>query len=211
MVNAEEQVSGPLSAYLPTPPSAHPEPKQCYRCGAELPAGAKVCPECGRSQFRICYCDKEIPVNLPTCPYCGADWSQSSRVRKSRKRYSKIRPRELLRSAVIGAGIAVGITALVTIVVRYFAMVANGGAPPASGVLIQFRLAWQGVATVAAGLGAWLGTYRRAFITLGAILAVGGVAGASTYLIRKSALRFARAARHGSHERSSRRRSTSAK
>ncbi|NLE61256.1 MAG: hypothetical protein GX616_23145 [Planctomycetes bacterium] len=125
-------------------------------------------------------------------------------MRKSRKRSSKIRPRELLRSAVIGAGIAVGITALVTIVVRYFAMVANGGAPPPSGVLIQFRLAWQGVATVAAGLGAWLGTYRRAFITLGAILAVGGVAGAATYLVKKGGLRIARATR-----RSGRRRSTS--
>lgn len=81
-----------MQGNLPAEGSQQPDqgtsaPARCYRCGAELPPEAMVCPRCGRRQVRLCYCGNYVPVTSPRCPYCGADWSLAFRVRrKSRSR-----------------------------------------------------------------------------------------------------------------------------
>lgn len=186
--------------------------KHCYRCGTELPADAELCSRCGRTQFRTCYCGKEIAVDSPTCPYCGADWSGSRRVHKSRRRRSgKVRPRELVKSAAIGAGAAIGIVGLLTILLRYFAMIATGGAKLPPDVFAQLGLARQGLGIVAGEWGEWFQAYRLSLLFIGAVLVIGGIIGVSTYLANKSIIRLGSASRSSSHGHSSRRRRSTSK
>ena len=44
----------------------------CPNCGAAVSAGAKFCPECGKSLIRACpACGAALPANVKFCPECG--------------------------------------------------------------------------------------------------------------------------------------------
>jgi len=174
------------------------EPEECYRCGTQLPAGAKRCPKCGRRQYRACYCGNQIPVTAPTCPYCGADWSGSRRVTRRKSRSSRIRPRALVKSAAIGAGIALAATAIVFIIIGYFARLgAAGGAVPPE-FAIQVQMASTAVRDMAAGVGAAI--VRRSQSVTGFVigLAIGAAVGGALYLTRVGILKLGRKRRKGS-------------
>ena len=45
---------------------------KCAACGAEIPANAKFCPECGSSIRRVCpQCGRELSPTAKCCPECG--------------------------------------------------------------------------------------------------------------------------------------------
>lgn len=52
---------------------------ECRRCGATLPVGTVICPECGTRQrarparVRCRYCGRRASVELTVCPHCGRD------------------------------------------------------------------------------------------------------------------------------------------
>ncbi|HQV91681.1 MAG TPA: adenylate/guanylate cyclase domain-containing protein, partial [Phycicoccus sp.] len=47
-------------------------PLCCALCGADLPAGAKFCPECAAPQARSCAaCSSPLPANAKFCPECA--------------------------------------------------------------------------------------------------------------------------------------------
>lgn len=80
------------------------EPPRCYRCETEMGEEERVCPSCGRLQFRVCHCAKQLRIALDTCPHCGADWSHSARTRRARrKRSASGSPKELARYFAVGA------------------------------------------------------------------------------------------------------------
>ena len=77
---------------------------RCYRCNAPLnPAAPGVCPECGRSQTRVCFCGTTISRALTVCPECGTDWS---RIRRSRRKSKEERRAETSRAALMGGVLA---------------------------------------------------------------------------------------------------------
>ena len=50
---------------------------KCPKCGARIPAGLAICPECGASQSgkeryaRCRYCGARVPRGVHVCPQCG--------------------------------------------------------------------------------------------------------------------------------------------
>ena len=45
---------------------------KCALCGAQMPANARFCPECGASVRRVCpECGTELSASAKFCPKCG--------------------------------------------------------------------------------------------------------------------------------------------
>ncbi len=45
---------------------------KCKKCGSEVDANLKFCPECGASQVNVCpKCNHEVPEGTKFCPECG--------------------------------------------------------------------------------------------------------------------------------------------
>ena len=68
------QSMGNATAPAAAPPAAQPT-AVCAACGAQIPAGAKFCPECGAKQNAGAFCTNcgtEIPAGSKFCPECGA-------------------------------------------------------------------------------------------------------------------------------------------
>jgi len=170
---------------LPTKTDSQQNQQQCYRCGAELAPGMRVCPVCGRKQTRTCYCGAEIPVTARTCPECGADWSASRRVRRKSKS-KRIDWKQLAKSAVIGALIttlvAAGLNATITALARR--SLNYGHSLPASFVQ-RLALALSTIYTATATLASRLAEYSAGVATLLWILVLGAGAGAVVYLFRE--------------------------
>ena len=65
---------GNATAPAAAAPAAQPT-AVCAACGAQIPAGAKFCPECGAKQNAGAFCTNcgtEIPAGSKFCPECGA-------------------------------------------------------------------------------------------------------------------------------------------
>ena len=46
----------------------------CPKCGTNVPAGAKFCPNCGEKMAAAAFCPncgKQVPAGAKFCPYCG--------------------------------------------------------------------------------------------------------------------------------------------
>lgn len=183
------------------PPNVAEGPaKACHRCGAALALAAQVCPHCGQKQYRLCFCGQAFPSHLSRCPACGTDWVKAVRVRR-RSRSDKVKPRAMLRNALLGALVAVVASGLLNLIVTALAQRATpeGVVPRAIGE--RFYYAWYTLATstiklvnsLVGGLGYTL------------LIALAGAAiGALVYLVPP---RLARASRHLRHGRVRRRRS----
>lgn len=177
--------------------------EECYRCDAQVPADADVCPRCGRRQYRLCYCGNRIPVNVAECPHCGFDWSGSARVSRRKRRSSRLKPGMLLKNAGIGAGVALLLLGTANILLRYFARAGSGGGDVPAELFAQLDMAIAGVQGI---LGAWweyAGRYRGQLLGVGIGLAIGGIIGAGGYLGKIGILKL------GRRKRGSRRRTKS--
>ncbi len=183
-----------------SPDAAGGQTKVCHRCGATLALDAQVCPHCGQKQYRQCFCGQAFPSNLSRCPACGTDWVKALRVRR-RSRSDKVKPRAMLRNALMGALVAVLASGLLNLIVTALAQRATpeGVVPRAIGERLYY--AWYTLATsliklinsLVGGLGYTL------------LIALAGAAiGALVYLVPP---RLARASRHLRHGRVRRRRS----
>lgn len=156
--------------------------RTCYACGAEVPAGERRCPVCGRRQVRECFCGARIPVTVIRCPECGADWSQSVRVRrKSRSR--QIRPQTAAKYAALGALAALLVAGLVQVLVTVLAAaaLAPGEAMP-KGLAAKMGLAVAAVGGCLSRMADLIGSYMA---TLGIgllVMALGAAAGVVYYL-----------------------------
>ncbi len=180
--------------------------KECYRCGAELPADAEVCPKCGRRQSRVCYCGNRIPVTAAKCPYCEADWSGSARVSRKKSRSTRVKPRVLLKNAAIGAGIALLLLGMVNILIRYFARAGSGGGDVPAELFAQIDLA---VAGVQGSLNRWwehISSRSGQFLGLAIGLLIGGIVGAAGYLGKLGVLKLTKKRRTSGRRRKSQRR-----
>lgn len=160
----------------------------CYRCNTVL-GGAEVCPQCGRKQYRVCYCGNNIPITTAVCPHCGADWSHSHRVRRKSRR-NKLSYKELARFAIGGTFVAlVGASVLNVIITG----LAGQSLPPDQGmpgsvavrIVLALQTVWGGIAGsfwtvvgVAGGLGPIL-----------TVAVVGCTAGIVVYLVRSGVVR----------------------
>lgn len=154
----------------------------CYHCGIELSVDTERCPDCGRRQHRICYCGKRVPVTVENCPYCGADWSGSRRVRRKSRQARRVKSAAVLRSALIGAAIALGLMVVANILVKHFAQIGGDGAVPPADIMIQLDLAAVGVQRA---MSSWADGIRVQSTTIGSVLIgllVGAGIGAVGYL-----------------------------
>lgn len=115
--------------------------KSCHRCGGELSASDLVCPQCGLKQYRQCSCGQAYPSSLPACPECGSEWESSIRIRR-RSRSEKLRPRQLVRNALLGATIAILASGLLNLIIIALAQRATpeGNVPAALGERLYY--AW---------------------------------------------------------------------
>jgi hypothetical protein len=173
----------------------------CYRCDAPSPEGTLTCSECGQKQYRTCFCGNRVRADLDHCPICGADWSSKVKVRR-RSRSVHVKPRTLLRSALIGALLTVMCSALLNIVITAMAERSR----PAGAVALSFsaRLyyAWQTLASAFDAL------FTRLLGGLGIVLLTalaGAVLGTLFYLLRAG---YWRSKKHrSSHSLNRRRRS----
>jgi hypothetical protein len=98
----------------------------CYNCESPLAETDERCPQCGRGQFRVCFCGQRIRKAEAHCPHCSADWTHKQRDRERRKhrRRSSHRRRKfvwqklytyVLVGLVVGA---IGVSALTALVQR---------------------------------------------------------------------------------------------
>ncbi len=151
----------------------------CYHCGQALPSNAERCSNCGRRQQRVCYCGQRVPVTVEVCPHCGADWSGSRRVRRKSRRPHRVKPRVVLRSALIGAGVSLVLMVAAHILVKYFARIGGDGSLPPSDVMMQLDLAAEGARRV---LSSWETGFQAQAGTLGSLL-IGLMIGAGIGII----------------------------
>ena len=59
----------------PSAPAAPAATTACSACGAQIPKGAKFCPECGAKQAAAAFCPEcgaQIAPGTKFCPECGA-------------------------------------------------------------------------------------------------------------------------------------------
>lgn len=156
----------------------------CGSCGAEVKAGARVCPECAHGLYRTCFCGLELPASERVCPKCGADWSQSMRVSRRRSHSHRPRKAEAVRYALLGAAWTVGGVVLLYLIATLLALAAPGveGALPAS-LFTRLALAGQGIAHLAGSAAAAVS--RHSGLILGVLLVVllGALGGLVTYLV----------------------------
>lgn len=155
------------------PPVSAPAENVCHRCEAPLPPGSAVCTECGRKQFRLCFCGAAVPAAAETCPICGTEWSEKIKVRR-RSRSSKIKTLPLAQSALLGALITIVVAALLNLIIRALAESSAHGNLPDSilerlyyagltlgrAVSLLYDRLWGGflISVVAALVGAAIGT-----------------------------------------------------
>lgn len=126
------------------------EEQICYRCGAHLRQGERRCPECGRAQYRTCYCGAVLRKTAAVCEACGADWSPARRRRTVRKK-RPVRGRELVVNALAGALVASVLAAAAGKIVQSLAAAAaaNQGIPVPPGLAQQL---WLVVVSLAQGV-----------------------------------------------------------
>jgi len=193
----DEPLAPPVA---PLPGAAGEAAKSCHRCHAELVLDAQVCPHCGQKQYRQCFCGQAFPSDLAACPACGTDWAKSVRIRR-RSHSDKIKPRVLLRNALLGAFIAILASGLLNLIVTALAQRATPEGIVPAGLGARLYYAWYTLTTATTKLvAALVGGLGYAFL-----VALGGaVIGALAYLLPP---RLARATRDIRHSRVRRRRS----
>jgi len=172
--------------------------KECYRCGRELPADAKTCSACGRRQYRICYCSNRIPVDTAECPHCGADWSDSTRVKRKKSRSSRFNSAALLRSAGIGAVIALVIAGLFNIFITYFAAIGVQGDALPGDFFGLLDMASVGLRRVGAAWWQAALSRRSSILVFVICLAVGAGIGAVASLAKVATRKLGRRSKRGS-------------
>ncbi len=177
--------------------------KECYSCGRQMSADAKTCPACGRRQYRICYCGNEIPVDAAECPHCGADWSDSRRVKRRKSRSGKVNSAVLLRSAGIGAVIALVIAGLLNVVISYFATIGAQGDALPDGFLGLLDMAWMGLRRIGAAWWQAAAARRGSILAFVICVAVGAGIGAAASLAKVGVLKLRRQRKKGSSRRRS--------
>lgn len=187
---------------MPTSPNSHPI-TECYRCSTPLPEGTRICPECGRKQYRTCYCGTEIPVTAPRCANCGADWSNSYRIRRKAK---PRRPnyKSVAKSAALGSAIALVAAGLLNAIVTGLASRSLAGDQqiPTS-VTQKVWLAINTVGTILQTIGHRLAERSGGLATAIVVIIVGAGIGALTYLARRGFLRLGKNRKHDSRRRRS--------
>lgn len=172
---------------------AQPKPEgthltQCYRCGAALEEGARVCVYCGRKQYRLCFCGAQIPRSAVRCPECGTDWSKIARRRRHRESFAW---RSLASYCAVGAVLSLMVAAALAWAYRRLATaaLAHYGAPgePSVGLVLRY------IGEKAAGVVGALGHHGHGMAAPLVVMMLGAGAGALYYAWR---LRHARGSRH---------------
>ncbi|MBP8951870.1 MAG: hypothetical protein KBI47_05735 [Armatimonadetes bacterium] len=93
---------------------------ECRWCDAPVGADGR-CPECGRTQTRICFCGQELLPGEDPCPNCGADWQGIVKVRR-RKRHRRVSALDALGYGAVGLLVALGLAALLNAVIGGLAL-----------------------------------------------------------------------------------------
>ncbi len=160
----------------------------CYNCGTELPDDRRHCLECGRSQFRTCYCGASIPVTYTSCPNCEANWSQSARVRKKKSKSRTVKPTRMALYALSGAVAAMimfgVIQALITSAAR--GSLSPGEAMPASGGQ-RLLLSAQTLLSAVGRIGAFMADHSASLLGLLLVIVIGALGGGIYYVITTKA------------------------
>ena len=168
-----------------------PSDGACPRCGTALSPGSQVCPTCGQKQFRACFCGVSFPADQTRCPACGTDWTKS--VVRRRSRSDKVKPRALLRSALLGAFLALVLSGLLNLIITALAQRATpaGTVPAHMGERLYY--AWYTLATAVTTLiGRLIGGLGYTLL----IAVVGAVLGALVYILPGRLARLHRSHRH---------------
>ncbi|MEN6642973.1 MAG: zinc ribbon domain-containing protein [Armatimonadia bacterium] len=189
MATSDVQPGSPPAATAGTAPTT------CYYCEAPLPAGAQVCSECGRKQYRVCFCGTTALAGLENCPSCGADWSERIKVRR-RSRAVHIKPRKLLRSALIGALVTIVATAIFNLLVTALAERSIQAEALPAAFSAKLYYAWLTLSSATSVLFSRLLGGAGSFLL---IALLGGTVGTLFYLIHIGYLRFSRQQEHGKH------------
>ncbi len=163
--------------------TTEPQSRTCVYCDAVVPADAKRCPECGRSLYRTCFCGNTLAVDERICPNCGADWSQSMRVARRRSRSRTPRSRRAARYALIGALSALGLAALLYLLISALAAAATGGNPPA-GLTERAVVVYQWAVEAMLGVAAAIARHARLILTILIIAGAGAAIGLLTYFTK---------------------------
>ena len=170
----------------------------CYHCQAPVDEADEVCPECGRRQYRVCYCAERIRADLPTCPHCEADWSESGRVRKTRRKSRHGSLRGFLRSAALG-----GVAALLVLGLLYYLSgrlaqhMTAADEPPAS-LTMRLAYAWQALSvnfTQQVGK-VWRLLGNGALLRLCCMFMFGALVGGAAYAVQHGRWAFAKISPH---------------
>lgn len=165
--------------------------KTCRHCGAEVPAEARSCPQCGDKQYRKCFCGSVFAAGLKRCPECGMDWAKSTRIRR-RGHHDKVRASDMIRPALMGAAVALLGFGLLNTIVSALALHATPEAVVPPGMGQRLAYAWLTTRLYLTSLTASLvGGPGVALV----IALIGGLSGAAVHW---------RSARLGRHKRSSR-------
>ena len=169
---------------------------ECYRCGTPITEGTKACPNCGRNQFRICYCSADIPVTAATCPHCGANWSDSHRIRR-KARSRRLDGKRMAKFAVAGSLLALVAAGLFNAIITALARrsLLGGQEIPAS-IIQRLGLALNSVWMTLETLGHRLAEKGGGLGTVTVVLVAGAGLGAVAYLAREGFLRLRRQHRH---------------
>ena len=181
---------------------------ECYRCGTPLAEGDKVCRNCGRKQFRTCYCGADIPVTAPTCPRCDADWSGSYRIRR-KATSRRLNWTRMVKFAAAGSLLALLTVGVFNAIIAGLARrsIASRQEIPAS-IVAQLRLALNLVGGVLETLGHRLAEKSGGLGTVVVVLVAGAGLGSLAYLAREGFVRLRRRHRHPVKRRRSSRKSS---
>lgn len=166
--------------------------KECYRCGQTMAADEQKCPVCGRRQNRICFCGSRISMALTECPDCGADWSSSHRGSRTKRRSTKVKPQDMVKSGLVGAASALGLLVAFQILLRYFARLGSDTGAVPEGLTDQLGMAVTGIGRVFAF---WLQlATSRSDALLGVVVgvAIGAGVGVAVYVVRMGLLKINR-------------------
>ncbi len=182
---------------------------KCYRCDTPITEGTKACPNCGRNQFRTCYCGADIPVTARTCPDCGADWSGSYRLRRQ-ARSRQLDWKRMAKFAVAGSLLALVTAGVLNAIITGLARhsLPSGQEIPAS-VIQRLGLALNSVWMTLETMGHRLAEIGGGLGTVTVVLVAGAGLGALAYLAREGFLRLRRQHRHPVKRRRSSRQSGS--
>jgi hypothetical protein len=157
----------------------------CYHCETALPPEAELCPECGRKQYRVCYCAARIRPDLATCPHCQADWSESSRVRRTRRKgRHQGTLRGIIRSAVIGGLLSLLVIGFLYYLTGSLAQHASGTGEAPTDLTTRVAYAWKAIALNADRLAHRVASVlsSRQLWRLGSVFLAGAALGAAVYL-----------------------------